>query len=136
MKTCGIEIDKHEVIFVCLEKYDDDNIEITSDLKKISLLNDEDPVQIWVFFDLIKSHLDTINPDKVAIIKLSKGKFSASSISSKIEGILQLYRNSQIKLIAPTTLTAYYKKNDIPLTAKYKYQESALKLAYYLMIKA
>jgi hypothetical protein len=136
MKTCGIEIDKNEVIFICLEKYDDGNIEITHDLKKLTLLNDEDPLQIWGFFDLIKSHLDSINPDKVALIKLSKGKFSASSVSYKIEGILQLYREKQIKLIAQTTLTAHYKKNGIPLIAKYKYQESALKLAYYLMTQS
>lgn len=135
MKTCGIEIDKHEAIFVCIEKYDDGNIEITNDLKKITLLNDENPVQLWDFFDLIKSHLDTINPKEIAIIKLSKGKFSASSISFKIEALLQLYRGNKIKLIASTTLTAFYKKNHIPLIAKYKYQEPALKLAYYLMMQ-
>ncbi|OFY89249.1 MAG: hypothetical protein A2266_06510 [Bacteroidetes bacterium RIFOXYA12_FULL_40_10] len=46
---------------------------------------------------------------------------------------LRLYDKVNIEFISPQTLTAYYKKNTFPIAVQHSYQESAAKLANYLI---
>lgn len=133
MKICGIEIDKNQAIIMSIERYDDGSIEVTDDLKKIILENDEESKSIWDFIELVKSLLDTISPDFIGIIKLNKkGMYTVGAISAKVEALIQTY-NKEIVFVAPSTLKTYYLKNDLPLNSKHKYQKPALQLAYYLL---
>ena len=133
MVICGIEIDKNQAILMSIEEYTDGTIEVTNDLKKISLENDEDSKSVWDFIDLVKSLLDTICPDKIGIIKLNKkGMYTVGLISTKIEALIQTYPK-EIVFISPKTLNTFYSKNIFPLNSKLKYQKPALELAYYLL---
>jgi hypothetical protein len=133
MKICGIEIDKNQAIIMSIERYDDDTIEVTDDLKKIVLENDEESQSIWDFIELVKSLLDTICPEIIGIIKLNKkGLYPVGAISSKVEALIQTY-NKEIVFVAPSTLKTYFSKNALPLNSKHKYQKPALELAYFLL---
>jgi hypothetical protein len=133
MKTCGIEIDKNEVVIVCLESQIDGTYEVVNDIKKIPLPHDDKSDNIWNFFDSIVLLLDNINADKIAIIKLhSKGRFHSSPISFKIQALIQLYRKKEIQIIDSKTIEAHSKKHQLPFETKFKYQALALKLCYYL----
>jgi len=133
MRICGIEIDKNQAIIMSIEKYDDGMLEVTEDLKKIVLENDEESQSIWEFMELVKSVLDTICPNIIGVIKLNKkGRYPVSAVSSKVEALIQTY-NQEIVFVSPSTLKAYFSKNISPLNSKHKYQKPALELAYYLL---
>lgn len=135
MKICAIEIKSNKAVFVVLEKKQDNQInEISGKFKFASLENDEDQKELTTFIDLLHSQLDYIIPDRIAIIRRSsKGKFSASSVSFKIEGLIQSYKKIPVEFFAPQTIRAFYKKNSMPLTPAYNYQMSAMELAYMML---
>lgn len=136
MKTCGIEIDNDSVIILCLEKYEDGNIEISEHSTKISLNDHESAGSIKEFADLVYSQLDTIGVDKIGIIKRqTKGPYAAGALTFKIESIIQCYKGSDVELIASATIKAFLRKNSMGIASKYKYQENALNAAFYLIKK-
>ena len=133
MKTIGIEIDKKKVIFVVLEKKNESYLNITEKRKFIELNDDRNGDELKMFMDEIHAYFDSINPDRIAIVtRQTKGKFSASPFSFKVEGLIQLYAKTPIEFITPQALTAYFKKNELPLPMDHKYQEKAMKLAVFL----
>lgn len=136
MKTCGIEIDNDKAIIVSLERYDDDTIEICEHSTKIVLNDHEKSESIKDFSDLVHSQLDTIDASRIAIIKRqTKGPYAAGALSFKIESVIQSYKELDVELIASATIKAYLRKNPIDIKPKYKYQDNALKAAFYLMKK-
>lgn len=138
MKVLGIEIKGNEAIFCALDSSNDKLSDITGKLTKIELTNDEDSNEIHRFVDVIQSHFESLNVDKIGIIKRSKsikGKFISSPISFKLEGLIQMYKKKSIHFIAPQTLAAYFKKNSKGIEPKNKYQNSACDLAIYLTKK-
>lgn len=136
MITCGIEIDNDTAIILCLEKYEDENIEICEHSTKISLNDHENASSIKEFADLVYSQLDTIGADKIGIIKRqTKGPYAAGALTFKIESIIQCYKGCDIVLIASATIKAFLRKNPKGITSKYKYQENALDAAFYLIKK-
>jgi hypothetical protein len=133
MKTIGIEIDKKKVIFIALELINGSYTNITGKRKSIELVDDRDGKELKSFMKGLHSYFDSINPDKIGIVtRMTKGKFSASPFSFKVEGLIQLYDKVEIDFITPQGLTAYFKKNEIPLSMDHKYQEKAMKLAVFL----
>ena len=75
-----------------------------------------------------------INPSAIAIItRQTKGRFAASSISFKLESLIQCYTEVDIEFVAKATLTAHYKKNPFSISVAHSYQENAAQLAAYLL---
>ena len=135
MKTLGIEISGSTAIFCGLEITNEDAIEITGEFKKLELEDDQSSNEVNEFKDTVDTFLKDKKFDRIAIIKRSKstrGKFSVSPISFKLEGLIQIYKGANIEFIAPQTLAAYYKKNQFNFNPKYQYQIQSAKLAYYL----
>ena len=136
MITCGIEIDNDKAIIVCLELYEDGIIEICEHSTKVVLNNHEKSDSIKDFSDLVHSQLDIIGASRIAVIKRqTKGPYAAGALSFKIESVIQCYKGLNVELIASPTIRAYLKRNSMNIKPKYKYQENALKTAFYLMKK-
>ena len=136
MITCGIEITNDKAIIVCLEEYSDKTVEICEHSTKLTLENHEDSHTVKDFVDIVHSQLDTIGADSIGIIKRQiKGNYAAGGLTFKIEGIVQTYKESDVRLIPLPTIKSFIKKNPMNIQPKYKYQENALKLAYYLLKK-
>lgn len=135
MKVCAIDIKSNKAIFVVLEKEADNMIsDLTGKFRFVSLENDENHAEILSFIDIIHSYFQIIKADRIGIIRRSsKGKFSASPVSFKIEGLIQSYKNIDINFFAPQTIRAFYKKNLLPVTAAHNYQIPALELANFML---
>lgn len=111
-------------------------IDISGKMTKLELKDDESSQEVHAFVDVIHSHFNEMQFDKIAILKRAKSlkaKFPVSPISFKLEGLIQTYKESEIKFIAPQTISAYFKKNQKVFKPKYAYQNSAADLAYYLL---
>jgi len=134
MKVIGIEIDKTKTIFYVLYKDADGNItNLTEKFKTLTLSEDTDNSQVREFQSKVFSFFDNIHPDRIAILKRqTKGRFKSSPLSFKVEGLIQCYTKTEIEFVPPTSITAYFKKNNFNLQPEHNYQEMAAKLAYYL----
>jgi len=135
MKVIAIDIDSSRVIIYAVELLDDGSISnVTGEFKSITIKDDYDNSEIREFQSTIHSFFDNINPTKIAVLKrMTKGKFAASPVSFKLEGLIQCYQNCEVEFISPLTLTAYYKKNAFTIEPQNKYQTNAAKLAQYLI---
>ena len=134
MKVIAIDIDGSKVILFAIERLDDGSFSnITGDFKSITVKDDYNNEEIREFQSTIHSFFNNLNPDKIVIIKrMTKGKFAASPVSFKLEGLMQCYKNCDVEFISPITLTAHFKKNTFTLTTQFNYQINAAKLAQYL----
>jgi hypothetical protein len=137
MKVCALEIDKKRLIITVYEKNSDgDYINHTGKFKSITLNDDLDHKEILNFTSTLHTHFDSLNLNRIVILKRNtKGKYSSSPISFKIEGLIQTYSSLEIEFISPQTLTAYYKKNQFSLKESHNYQIPSLQLAYYILNK-
>lgn len=137
MKTLGIDINGNTAVFCAI--IDNDGIkDITGKMTKLELKDDENSHEIHEFVDVIHSHFNEMQFDKIAILKRAKSlkaKFPVSPISFKLEGLIQTFKETDILFVAPQTISAYFKKNQNIFKPKYAYQNSAAELAYYLLKK-
>jgi len=135
MRTIGIDIDKTKAIFFALEQAADGTIHnITGKTKTITLKDETDQQSVLDFLRESHAYLGSIQAGKIAIkARQTKGKFSASPLSFKLEALLQTYADSPIRLIAPATVNAFFKKNEFPVTPDHNYQEDAARIAFYLL---
>ena len=137
MKTLGIDINGNTAVFCSVEE-NNGIVDITGKMTKLELKDDESSQEVHEFVDVIHSHFNEMQFDKIAILKRAKSlkaKFPVSPISFKLEGLIQTYIESEIDFIAPQTISAYFKKNQKVFKPKYAYQNSAADLAYYLLKK-
>jgi len=137
MKTLGIDINGNTAVFCSVEE-NNGIVDITGKMTKLELKDDESSQEVYEFVDVIHSHFNEMQFDKIAILKRAKSlkaKFPVSPISFKLEGLIQTYKESEIIFIAPQTISAYFKKNQKVFKPKYAYQNSAADLAYYLLKK-
>jgi len=134
LKVIGIEIDKSKVIFYAIEVQNGNIVNLTRDFKLLALKNDAESLQVIDFKEKAHTFFDSIKPDAIAIVaRQSKGRFKSSPISFKLEGLIQIYGKVDIEFISPQTLTAYYKKNPFSIEIQHNYQETAAKLANYII---
>lgn len=132
MKTVGIEIKGSTVYFYALLK-DPTYHEITGNFTKIELSETFNNLEVKEFQRTVFSFFDSLSPDRIAILKRNhKGQQSASPLSFKLEGLIQCYSPLEVEFFHPLTMQSYYKKNEFPLTIKYKYQDKAAHLAFYI----
>lgn len=137
MKTIGIEIKGNVAIFCAIEE-NGSIIDKTGKMTQLELTDDESSKEVQEFVEVIHSHFDEMQFDKIGILKRSKSlkaKFPVSPISFKLEGLIQTYKKSEIQFIAPKTISAYFKKNQKVFKPKNAYQNSAADLAFYLLKK-
>lgn len=134
MKVIAIDIDSSKVILYAVERLEDGSFSnITGDFKSLTVKDDYDNEEIREFQSTIHSFFDNLNPDKIGIIKrMTKGKFAASPVSFKLEGLIQCYKNCDVEFVSPITLTAHFKKNPFVLETQFNYQINAARLAQYL----
>ena len=133
MKTVGIQIDGSKMIIGVIERYDDGNVELSELSRKLVLKNHLDNLEVRNFRDELYTALDIIEADRIAYIARNpKGQQSASPLSFKLEGILQLYSKLEVESFWPVSISAYFRKNKYKDLKKHKYQDKALKLATYL----
>jgi hypothetical protein len=135
MKVIGIEIDKKRAVCFALEQDSQGTyINLTGEFKYLDIKEDQDNGEIRNFQSTIHAFFDTITPDAIAIIsRQTKGRFSSSTFSFKLEGLIQCYEKTDVEFVSPRTLSAYYKKNALSVPFDNGYQENAVKLANYLL---
>jgi len=137
MKTLGIDINGNTAVFCAIEE-NCGIFDITGKMTKLELKDDESSQEVHEFVDVVHSHFNEMQFDRIGILKRAKSlkaKFPVSPISFKLEGLIQTYKESEIKFIAPQTISAYFKKKERVFKPKFAYQESAANLAYYLLEK-
>ncbi|EKD25867.1 MAG: hypothetical protein ACD_79C01464G0002 [uncultured bacterium] len=135
MKVIGIEIEKKRVVCIALEKDSQGTyFNLTGKFRYLEIKEDQDNGEIRNFQSTIYTFFNSISPDAIAIItRQPKGRFSSSTFSFKLEGLIQCYDRVDVEFVSPRTLTAYYKKNPLSVPFDNNYQESAVKLANYLL---
>ncbi|WP_405205331.1 DUF3010 family protein [Aquimarina sp. LLG6339-5] len=135
MKVIGIEINKKRVISVVLSKDEQGNyINLTGKDKYVEIIDDQKNEDVQIFLKEIHNFFDTIKPDHIAVItRQTKGKFAAAAVSFKLEALIQCYSKTTMSFVSKQTLTAYYKKNELPVSYTNTYQENATRLAAYLL---
>jgi hypothetical protein len=136
----GIEIKGREIRLVALNYDSGDVKDVTGTYKRLILEDDEIAENVILFKNSLFAVFDSFNPSDIVLKwrnpKPAKGfqkdnNFSSSPISFKIEGLIQLYDKASITLIKPQTITAYFRKYELPFEPKYTYQSDALKIAYH-----
>lgn len=135
MRVIGIEIDKKRAICFALEQDSQGiYINLTGKFSYLEIQEDQNNREIKNFQSTIHTFFNNINPDAIAIIaRQTKGKFSSSTFSFKLEGLIQCYDRVDVEFVSPRTLSAYYKKNSLSVPFDNNYQENAVKLANYLL---
>jgi hypothetical protein len=135
MKVIGIEIDKKRAVCFALERDSHGNyINLTGKFRYFEIREDKDNREIKNFQSTIYTFFNSIHPDVIAIIsRQTKGRFSSSTYSFKLEGIIQCYDRVDVEFVSPRTLSSFYKKNSLSIPFDNNYQESAVKLANYLL---
>ena len=132
MKTIGIDIDKKKVVVVAIET-NSNCVYLSPETKYFELKDDRDGTELTAFMNQLHSYFDSISADKIGIVtRQTKGRFAASPYSFKLEGLIQLYAKTPIEFVTPQALTSHFKKNELPLSPSFSYQEKAMKLACYL----
>ena len=132
MAICGIEMYGSEARLVLLNG--DKSSFFHSDVKpkKLKIADDENPDEVRAFRDSMFAFFRENNVALVVIKKRGKkGDYSGGPIGFKLEGLIQLYEECQVTLLAPQTISAAQKKHSPrkPVNLK-KYQYPAFETAF------
>jgi hypothetical protein len=134
MKVIGIDISGRDVRIIALDNSKGEIKNCTGKYKPIRLEDDDIAQNTILFKNTLFATIESFTPDVIVYNYRDPnagGKYSPSSISFKIEGLIQLYENAEICFTKSQTISAYFKKNKLELVTEYKYQADALKLAYH-----
>lgn len=132
MTICGIEMFGSETRLVLLNGGKSDFSHANVKPKKLKLTDDGNPDEVKAFRDSIFAFFRENIVTLVAIKKRGKkGDFSGGPVGFKLEGIIQLYEDCPVKLVAAQTISAKQKKDspDKP-DSLLKYQHVAFETAY------
>lgn len=134
MKIIAIVIESTKIIPFVIEVNSNGEIQTIDTLKSIGINDDYNNQELRNFKEEVYTFFDSIAPTKIGIIKRqTKGKFSASSVSFKLEAIIQCYENCETEFVSKVSLNAFYKKNEFTIKPTHKYQTDAARLAQYLV---
>ena len=134
MKAIGIDISGRDVRIIALDNSSGEVKNYTGKYKPIRLDDDEIATNVVLFKNTLFATIESFSPDVIIINYRdpnASGKYAPSSISFKIEGLIQLYENAPIVFTKSQTISAYFKKNTLDITTDFNYQIDALKLAYH-----
>jgi len=131
MTICGIEMSASEVRLVLLQGEKENFTLINTETRKIKLADDADQEEVKAFRDSIFAYFHANQVSQIVIKKRGKkGDFSGGPVGFKLEGIIQLYEECPVTLVAPQTISAVQKKHDIEKPqGLMKYQYTAFETA-------
>ena len=132
MTICGIEMFGSEARLVLLQGDKSDFSHADVKPKKVILTDDENPEEVRAFRDSIFAFFRENKVSLIAIKKRGKkGEYSGGPVGFKLEGIIQLYEDCPVRLVAAQTISAAQRKDspDKPDTLL-KYQHNAFETAY------
>lgn len=132
MATCGIEMFGSEARLVLLNGDKSSFSHTDVNPRKLKLTADENPDEVKAFRNSIFAFFRENNVTLIAIKKRGKtGDYSGGPIGFKIEGIVQLYEDCPVRLVAPQTISAAQRNHspDKPATLR-KYQYKAFETAF------
>lgn len=138
MKICGVDIKGSEAILAVAHLAKGQLSHIATDTKKIALADDDESANVKSFFELVAGFIRDNDIKHIAIKKRGKkGEYAGGPTTFKIEGIIQMLSNCDVKLVSPQTIGAQAKKHAfvMPVTLK-KYQHDAYGTACTAILKA
>lgn len=136
MKVVGIDISGRDVRIIALDNRCGEIVNYTGKYKPIRLDDDEIAENVILFKNTLFATIESFSPEVIVInyrAPKGTGKYAPSSISFKIEGLIQLYESAKVLFTKPQTIAAFFKKNSLDITTDYSYQIDALKLAYHYL---
>jgi hypothetical protein len=134
MKVIGIDIRGSKAFFVALERIGNSIEDVTGNFTSLELKDHKDSAELRRYQDTIFDFLRGIASNTIGILsKNTGGKFQGSSVSFKIEGLIQCYPEMDIEIVSPNSVAAFQKKNELTIVKKFAYQEEAARLAAYLI---
>lgn len=132
----GIDIDGRKVIIAALRKEDGEIKNFTGNYKPILLEDDNKAPNVILFRNTLFATFDSYSPSLILIKTRNpkgKGSYAPSPISFKVEGIIQTYEKCAVRMVAPQTIAAYFKKNTATSAPTFGYQSDAFNLAYHYL---
>lgn len=135
MKICGVDLKGSEAIVIVLEGNLDNFEIIDTGVTKVILGDTNNSEDVLAFKDTFHSFIKNHNIGHIGIKKRNtKGQFAGGATGFKMEGLIQLAPNSNILLLAPTTISSTVKKNPPPKPEGiFGYQKGAYEIVYTLL---
>ena len=133
MIVCGIELSSSTAIVVILTGTPDDFVVVDPGVVKFELNESESAKAVVDFFESFNEFVQRQKIHRIGIKKRShkaRGKYASGPITFKLEGLIQLCKNVEIRLISPNTIAAKLRKKDLPEAKLFKYQIPAYETAY------
>jgi hypothetical protein len=132
MRVCGVEIKGSDAIVVVIDGTKDDFEIIDTGVQKIKLGDSNESEDVKIFNEKFHLFVRNNNINKIGIKKRNtKGRFAGGAASFKIEGIIQLSKDSIVELIAPVSISSTIKKLPPPSANQlFEYQKGSYETAY------
>ena len=127
MKVCGIELKGADARLVILEGTKESYQVLDIKPAKISLADEANQEESKAFRNTIHSYFRENGVEAVAVKKRAKkGDYAGGPVTFKLEGIIQLYDQCEVSLVAPQTIKAALRKNNAePAAHLNRYQHDA-----------
>jgi hypothetical protein len=125
MKICGIELSASEARLVLVKGSKDKFTLIDIEPRKIKLTDETNQNEVKAFRDSIYAFFREKKVSQIVIKKRGKkGDYAGGPVGFKLEGIIQLYDECPVILVAPQTISATKKHYE------YKYPREIRKYQY------
>ena len=132
--SCGIDISARRAIFVFLRQRGETIEDVTGKDTQITIGDEDDPGEVRRFCRCAHALFERNRPERIAIVQRKKiGNFASGGTTFKLEGLLQLYPQKDVTLVAPVILRQFSKDRRPVLTPRFTYQKNAYLLARYLL---
>ena len=134
LTSCGVDIAARRAIFVFLRQTGKTIEDVTGKQTQIKIGDDDDPGEVRRFCRCAHALFDHMRPDRIAIVQRKKiGNFASGGTTFKLEGLLQLYPQTDVTIVASAILRQFSKDHRPVLTPRFSYQKNAYLLARYLL---
>jgi len=112
MIVCGIELTASEARLFVLKGTKSMFLHVEVSPSKLVLEDDEKPKEVKAFQEAIYTFLRENRVERIAIKKRGKrGQYAGSPVSFKLEGLVQLYPECDVRLVSPQTISAAKRKH-------------------------
>ena len=138
MRVCAVELTGKEMNLCILEKKEGMFTIVECRAKKITLSNEDDQAQVQGLFKQVSQLCEDYKVEYVIIrSRMKAGKFSGSSTSFKMEAVLQMLPNVDVRLLAAKLIKETLRNSEVFIdfseTGLKKFQQPAFEtgLAYF-----
>ena len=131
-RICGIDLDKNEARFVCLDGHAGGFEIMPIEITRLALADPKSQSEVRAFQTEIQKFFDRHGIESIAIReRLAKGRMKGGTITFKLEGLIQCCRQPVV-LISPATIrkalsAANIDFSELPIA---KFQHEAYGAAY------